>query len=310
LLGNLASMHPSYSALRALAEAIAAATGSVFGYLSEGANTAGAWLAGAVPHRAAAGENENVVQGYHAAEINKQSPSAVILLNVEAELDSVHAMKSALQQANMVVAITAFDSPALRETADVLLPSASFAETSGTFVNVEGLWQSFNGVCPPQGEARPAWKILRVLANLLDQKDFDYMSSEEVRNELRTLCESIELNNAASAEVAIEMNAVGDELMRSGDVPMYAGDALLRRATSLQKSSDAQSLCLRINSANAARLAVTDGEIVSVTQGDSSAQMSLVIDDSIPDGSAWIPMAVNGADQLGDAFAAIKVEKV
>ena len=308
LLGNLANMHPNYSALRALAEAIATETSSVFGYLSEGANTAGAWLAGAVPHRAAAGEN--VVQGYHAAEINKQSPSAVILLNVEPELDSVHAMKSTLEQADMVVAITAFDSPALRETADVLLPAGSFAETSGTFVNVEGLWQSFNGVCPPQGEARPAWKILRVLANLLEQKDFDYMSSEEVRNELRTLCESIELNNTSSAEVAIEKNAVDDELMRSGDVPMYAGDTLLRRATSLQKSSDAQALCLRINSAEVARLAVADSETVSVTQGDNSAQMSLVIDDSIPNGSAWIPMAVNGADQLGDAFAAIKVEKV
>ncbi|MDH5386851.1 MAG: NADH-quinone oxidoreductase subunit NuoG [Gammaproteobacteria bacterium] len=310
LLGNLASMHPNYSVLRALAEAIAIETGSALGYLSEGANTAGAWLAGAVPHRAAAGESENVVQGYHAGDIKNQSPAAVILLNVEPELDSVHAMKDTLAQAEMVVAITAFDSPELRETANVLLPAATFAETSGTFVNVEGLWQSFNGACPSQGESRPAWKILRVLANLLDQKEFDYMSSEEVRNELRTLCESIELNNATSAEVeVVEINAA-DELMRSGDVPMYAGDALLRRATSLQKASDAQSLCLRINSAEAEHLAVTECENVSVTQGDSNAKMNLVIDDSIPNGSAWIPMAVNGADQLGDAFAAIKVEKV
>ena len=320
LLGNLASMHPNYSALRALAEAIATETGSVLGYLSEGANTAGAWLAGAVPHRGAAGvtetgktedgEVETVVQGYHAADINNQSPSAVILLNVEPELDSVHAMKSTLEQADMVVAITAFDSPALRETADVLLPAGSFTETSGTFVNVEGLWQSFKGVCPPQGESRPAWKILRVLANLLDQKDFDYMSSEEVRNELRTQCENIELNNAASADISIEVGSAGDELMRCGDVPMYAGDALLRRATSLQKASDAQTLCLRINSDEAARLAVTEDEMVSVTQGDASMQMDLVIDDSIPDGSAWIPMSVKGTDQLADAFAAIKVEKV
>lgn len=308
LLGNLASMHPDYSALRALAEAITIETGSVFGYLSEGANTAGAWLAGAVSHRGVAGAV--VDQGYHAAEISRQSPSAVLLLNVEPELDSVHSIKSTLEQADVVVAITAFDSAALRETADVLLPAGSFAETSGTFVNVEGLWQSFNGVCPPQGEARPAWKILRVLANLLDQKDFDYMSSEEVRNELRALCESIELNNAASAEVAIEMNAVSDELMRSGDVPMYAGDALLRRATSLQKSSDAQSLCLRINAKEVGRLGLADCETVSVSQGEANVQMDLIIDDSIPEGSAWIPMAVSGADQLGDAFAAIKVEKV
>ncbi len=325
LLGNLAAMHPNFSALRALTEAIAKETGSVLGYLSEGANTAGAWLAGAVPHRGAAGEalvvedesseneaaeTETVAQGYHAGDINEQSPSAVILLNVEPDFDSVHAVKQTLQQANMVVAITAFDSPSLRETADVLLPSAAFAETSGTFVNVEGFWQSFKGVCPAQGESRPAWKILRVLANMLEQKDFDYMSSEEIRKELRDKCENIELNNASSADAVIEVKAADADLMRSGDVPMYAGDALLRRATSLQKAGDAQSLCVRLNLAEAARLGVADSETVSVSQGDANTQMDLVIDDSIPDGSAWIPMALQGSELLGNAFAAIKVEKV
>ena len=317
LLGNLAAMHPNYSALRALAEAITTETGSVLGYLSEGANTAGAWLAGAVPHRGAAGEalpveeeNETAVQGYHIAEINEQTPSAVILLNVEPEFDSVHGMKQTLQQANMVVAITAFDSPSLRETADVLLPAAAFAETSGTFVNIEGFWQSFKGACPAQGESRPAWKILRVLANMLEQKDFDYMSSEEIRKELRDKCENIELNNASSAGAVIEVKAADADLMRSGDVPMYAGDALLRRATSLQKAGDAQSLCLRLNSAEAARLGVAESEKVAVSQGDADATMGLVIDDRIPDGSAWIPMALQGSELLGDAFAAIKVEKV
>ncbi|MDH3342972.1 MAG: NADH-quinone oxidoreductase subunit NuoG [Gammaproteobacteria bacterium] len=326
LLGNLASMHPDYSTLRALAEAIATETGSVLGYLSEGANSAGAWLAGAVPHRGAAGEvatqakadadeaDESkasaVVSGYHVAELKEQSPSAVILLNVEPNHDTVHDIKDSLQQASMVVAITAFDSAELRETADVLLPAAGFAETSGTFVNVEGFWQSFKGARPSQGESRPAWKILRVLANLLNQNNFDYMSSEDVRDELRARCERITLSNAANGIATPELKTVDDSLMRSGDVPMYAGDALLRRATSLQKASDAQTLCLRLNSAEASRLGVADAESVSVSQGEASMKMDLVIDDSIPDGSAWIPMAVQGADQLGDAFAAIKVEKV
>ncbi len=310
LLGNLAYMHPNYSALRALAEAIATQTDSVLGYLSEGANTAGACLAGALPHRGAAGVTEDVVQGYHAGEIVNQSPSAVILLNVEPEFDSVQAMKTTLENADMVVAITAFDSASLRETADVLLPAASFTETSGTFVNVEGLWQSFKGVCAPQSEARPAWKIVRVLANLLEQKDFDYLSSEEVRDELRGLCESIELKNTALVEVAIDVPAADDTLMRSGDVPMYAGDALLRHASSLQKAGDAESLCLRINSAEAKRLAVSDMTQVLVTQAENSVQLDLVIDNSIPNGSAWIPMAVQGSAGLGDVYSAIKVEKV
>ena len=303
LLGNLAGMHPGASVLRALAEAIATETGSKLGYLVEGANSAGAWLAGAVPHR---GE----VKGYHVAELKDQSPSAVILLNVEPEFDCVHTIKDTLQQANMVVAVTAFDSPELREVANVLLPAAAFTETSGTYVNIEGAWQSFKGGCAPKGEARPAWKILRVLANLLEQKDFNYMSSEEIRDELRTQCENIELSNAASG--VAEPGSVSAEagLMLSGDVPMYAGDALLRRAASLQKASDAQSFCLRLNTAEASRLGITDGDKVSVTQGEASATMNLVVDDSIPEGSAWIPMAVKGAGQLGEAFAAIKVGKV
>lgn len=309
LLGNLACMHPDYSVLRALAEAIAVETGSVLGYLSEGANAAGAWLAGAVPHRGVAGETENVVQGYHAGEIKNQSPAAVILLNVEPDLDSVHGMKSVLAQADMVVAITAFDSPALRDSANVLLPAGTFAETSGTLVNVEGFWQSFKGVCPPQAEARPAWKILRVLANLLEQKGFDYMSSEEVRSELRARCESVVLSNATVSADSIEMPAVTTELMRSGDVPMYAGDALLRHAPALQKTADAQTLCLRLNAEEAARQDVADSDRVIVTQGESSALMPLVIDNSIPDGSAWIPLAVKGNEQLADAFAAVSVKK-
>ncbi|MDA3869630.1 MAG: NADH-quinone oxidoreductase subunit NuoG [Gammaproteobacteria bacterium] len=326
LLGNLAAMHPNYSALRALAGAIATETDSVLGYLSEGANSAGAWLAGAVPHRGVAGaaaapeaqteeaesdaaEAAGVVTGYHAGELKNRSPSAVILLNVEPDLDSVHAISPALEQADMVVAISAYDSPALRECANVLLPAGSFTETSGTFVNVEGFWQNFKGIRQPQGEARPAWKILRVLANLLEQKNFDYMSSQEVRDELRAACENIELSNAASGAAVVEIEAVADGLMRAGDVPMYAGDALLRRATSLQKASDAQSLCVRLNAQEAARLGVADGETVAVSQGELSARMDLLIDDSIPEGSAWIPLALKGSELLGDAFAAIKVEK-
>ena len=303
LLGNLAGMHPNASALRALAEAIAEETGSKLGFLVEGANAAGAWLAGAVPHR---GE----VKGYHVAELKDQSPSAVILLNVEPELDCVHAINNTLQASGMVVAITAFDSPELREVANVLLPAAAFTETSGTYVNIEGAWQSFKGACAPKGEARPAWKILRVLANLLEQKDFNYISSEEIRDELRTQCENIELSNAATGVAEIKVSTAEDNLVRSGDVPMYAGDALLRRAISLQKTSDAQSLCLRLNTAEASRLDMVDGERVSVTQGETSATMNLVVDDSIPEGSAWIPMAVKGAGQLGEAFASVKVGKV
>ncbi len=309
LLGDLANMHPDFSVLRVLAEAIATQTNSVFGYLTEAANTAGAWLAGAVPHRGPAAATEDVVQGSVFAE---QNPDAVLLLNVEPDADMVNsqAMIETLQQASRVIAITAFDSAALRDTASVMLPAATFAETSGSYVNAEGFWQSFKGVCQPSGEARPGWKILRVLGNLLDQQGFDYVSSDEVRDELRSQCENIELDNTLNNAATIKINGAAAELMRCGDVPMYSGDALLRRASSLQQTQDAQVICVRLNAAEASRLGVAESDSVLVKQGNSSAQLSLVIDDSIPTGSAWIPMAVKGNELLGDAFGEIMVEKV
>jgi len=311
LLGDLANMHPNLSALRVLAEAIAAETNSVFGYLSEAANTAGAWLAGAIPHRGPGGTTEDVVQGCHAGEFS-ETITAALLLNIEPDVDVMQSQKAIgiLMGASSVVAITAFDSPTLRATADVMLPAATFAETSGTYVNAEGFWQSFNGVCEPAGEARPAWKILRVLGNLLEQDGFDYVSSEEVRDELRTQCENVELNNVLENAGSINVDSVSAGLMRSGDVPMYSGDALLRRASSLQKTQDAQVMCVSLNASEASRLNVAETDSVLVKQGDSSAQLGLVIDDSIPAGSAWIPMAVTGNELLGDAFGEIVVEKV
>ncbi len=209
-----------------------------------------------------------------------------------------------------MLAITSFTSDALLANADVLLPMASFAETSGTYVNIEGFWQSFAGCVSPQGEARPAWKILRVLGNLLGLEGFDYVSSEQVRDELRALCADIELNNTVPDTVALEMTKADAELMRAGDVPMYAADPVLRRATSLQKTADAQTFCARINSREAGRLELVDAETVQVKQNELSAQCPLIIDDSIPDGCCWIPLAVSGNETLGDPFGAVSISRV
>jgi len=132
--------------------------------------------------------------------------------------------------------------------ADVLLPAAGFMETSGTYVNAEGFWQSFNAVVEPRGGARPAWKILRVLGNLTGVDGFEYMSSKEVKNEVRSLCESIELSNDVSGSATFSISETTG-IHRSSDVPIYAGDAVVRRAGSLQKTRDAQSMCVSLNSA-------------------------------------------------------------
>ena len=313
LLGNIAHMHPQFSALRALAEAIAKETSSTFGYLTDGCNAAGAWLAGAVPHRGVGGSVDDVVTGKNLADIiadsSEEKLAACLLLNIEPDTDAANAnaLMASLNETGFVVSVSAYDSASVRQVADVMLPAASFMETSGTYVNAEGFWQSFKGVVEPKGGARPAWKILRVLGNLTGVDGFEHMSSEDVKAEVRSYCESIELSNALDSPAVVKTASTTD-MHRSSDVPMYAGDAIVRRATSLQKTVDAQTMCVRLNSAEADRLGVSTASTVTVKQGDNSAALTLVIDDTIPDASAWIPSAVEGNDQLGAAFAEVSIE--
>ena len=309
ILGNIAGMHAEFSSLRILAETIAKETGSTFGYLTDGANAAGAWLAGAVPHRGAAGSTEDVITGRNIGELMAEKLAACLLLNIEPDTDAANAQQlmATLDDADFVVSVSAYNSASLKQVADVMLPAASFMETSGTYVNAEGFWQSFKGVVEPKGGARPAWKVLRVLGNLTGVEGFDYLSSADIKNEVRSLCESIELGNAIDSTATVTINATKG-LHRASDVPMYAGDGVVRRAASLQNTVDAQSLCVRLNSAEAERLGVSSASTVTVKQGDSSAVLELVIDESIPDASAWIPMAVEGNDVLGSVSSAVSIE--
>ena len=235
-LGALAIRHPAYDDLRALAAALAVATGATLGVLAEGANAAGAYLAGAVPHRDAGGEVPSI-PGLNARQMLEQPLSAYLLAGgVEPWLDSAfeQAAKS-LAGAGFVVAATPYVTDALREVAHVLLPIGSFAETSGTYVNLEGRWQSVPGAARPVGESRPGWKVYRVLCNLLGIAGSEYQSSEEVRDELRRTCgEDLEAGPYRGAHAV----AAAAEAARVVDVPMYQIDALVRRAPSLQRTRD------------------------------------------------------------------------
>ncbi len=312
LLGNIAGMHPQFSALRVLAEAIAKESSSSFGYLTDGCNAAGAWLAGAVPHRGVAGTSDDIITGKNIAELSAEKLAACLLLNVEPDTDALNAkaLMTMLEQTDFVVSVSAYNSAAVKNVADVLLPAASFMETSGTYVNAEGFWQGFNAVLAAKGEARPAWKILRVLGNLTGLDGFDYISSEDVKKEVRSVCEAIELSNTIEAPVSVECGTSSTQMYRCCDVPMYATDAIVRRSDSLQKTLDGQRLCVRLNTAEANRLGVAAASAVTVKQGEDFATLSLVIDDTIPDACAWIPSAVEGNEILGAAFQEVSVEGV
>jgi len=223
LLGNAAAHAANASSLLALANWIGAQTGASVGYLTEAANTVGAQWVGAQPQAA----------GLNAAQMLGGKLKAAVLLAVEPEYDTAagQAAAAALDTAEMVVTLSPFKTNLA--FSEVLLPIAPFSETSGSFVNAEGRLQSFHAVVKPQGETRPAWKVLRVLGNLLGLPGFEFESSQDVLAAATT--QPVKLSNATQATINVAAT-VGEPVVAS----IYQLDGLVRRAPSLQLTADAR----------------------------------------------------------------------
>ena len=240
LLGNVAGRHGAYSAVRALAAAIAESTGTTLGSLSEGANSAGLSLVGALPHRTAEGESREAA-GLDAAGQIDGKLEALVLVNVEPDADLADADATAkLAHHAFVIALTPFDAPSLREGADLLLPIGTFAETAGTFVNVAGTAQRFEGIATPIGEARPAWKVLRVLGNLIEAPGFEYVTNEDVYAEIADVLESASPDSRLDSGRAVAKPNGADAPSEEIDVPLYSVDSAVRRARALQLTPEAR----------------------------------------------------------------------
>jgi len=206
-----------------------------------------------------------------------------------------------------VLALTSYVTERMKEYADVLLPVGTFSETSGTFVNLEGRWQSFGGVAKPVGEARPGWRVLRVLGTLLNLADFEFDSSEEVLARLRTALGELP-QPAAPAWRLPKAAAVTGKLMRIGGVPIYAGDALVRRAKALQETVHARPATLCLSAADAEALGLQDGDQARVRQL-GEAVLTVTVDDSVPAGTVWIPAALAATAALGPMMGEITVAR-
>lgn len=228
LLGNAAAHHPQASSLLALAQWIAQHTGASVGYLTEAANTVGAQLVHALPGK----------DGQNAAQMLSGGLKAALLLNVEPGLDTAIGAQG-LETAEMVVTLSPFKTNL--DISDVLLPIAPFSETSGSFVNAEGRLQTFNAVVKPLGETRPAWKVLRVLGNLLGLRGFEQESSQAV---LASALPGVE-NGALVARSQLSNSTQADVVLAPATTApcvasIYQLDALVRRAPSLQATADAR----------------------------------------------------------------------
>ena len=304
LLGNFAQQHPQATQLALLASNIATLCKASFGYLGEAANSVGGYVAQAIPFAGAA-------RGMNAAQMLMVPRKAYLLLNVEAELDMHNSQQAmaAMQSADMVVALSAFKHNAT-QYADVLLPIAPFSETSGTYVNTEGRTQSFKGAVKPLGEARPAWKVLRVLGNMMEVAGFDYDTSEAVRDEVLASYSTMALNNSINGvkpdTVAV---AAVDGLQRVSYVPIYSADAVVRRAASLQKTADAATPQIVMNSSQMARLGLSAGDNVKVSQGNGSVRLVVQADDKLPEQAVRVAAGHAATAALGAMFGTISVER-
>ncbi|HSW03281.1 NADH-quinone oxidoreductase subunit NuoG [Aquabacterium sp.] len=300
LLGNAAAQHPQASQLLALAQWIAEHTGASVGYFGEAANSVGAQLVNAVPGPG----------GLNAAQMLSQPMKALLLLDVEPALDAADgaAARAAMAGAGLVVALTSFQDAAV-DNADVLLPIAPFTETAGTFVNAEGRVQGFHGVVKPLGDTRPAWKVLRVLGNLLGLPGFDFETAEDVRQEalgdVATLASR--LNNRGGAAVTLQAAPAG--LERIADVPIYATDPLVRRAPALQLTADGKPPLVSLSSAQWQSLGLQPGQQVRVSQGRASVVLAAREDASLAATAVRVPAGHSTTCGLGSMFGAITVEK-
>lgn len=301
-LGNAAQQHGQAAQLQALGQELSKLTGATLGFLGEAANSVGGYIAGALPTQ------RNV------RAMLEQPRQAYVLMGAEPEFDFANPqlVLGALKQAKLVVFMSAFKHGPALEYADVMLPIAPFTETAGTFVNTEGRVQSFNGVVRPLGDTRPAWKVLRVLGNVLALPGFDYENSEQVRDEV--LGKGVEfvterLNNGVSGVSLAVAAAPAGGLQRVADVPIHFADPLVRRASALRLTRDGQAPVARANAATLAQLGLESGSQVRLTQGGGSATLSLLTDESMPAGCVRVAAAHAATAALGEAFGQITVER-
>ena len=346
-LGEHALHHKEASKIRAWVDFISRKTKSTVGLLTEGANSAGAWLAGAVPHRLPGGKPTNL-SGLNARAMLMSDPlKAYFLLNIEPEFDCTYPVKAlqALEQAELVVSLTTFATPAMESYADILLPIAPFSESSGTYVNVEGRWQSFSPASTPKKDSQPAWKVLRILGNYFDLPGFSYKTIKEISREIRQI---ISLNSPIALQSVISqvdgmkntdqsfslLDSVvktqdlwdslvysskcdcrnnsrleTSELIRLAPWPMVRIDHLVRRSLPLQETLSKEFSSIRINKKTAEKLNFNEGDQVTAIQNNSRITLPLVIDERLANNTVLLASGLIETAQFGQAETAIVLER-
>ncbi|HUI99584.1 MAG TPA: NADH-quinone oxidoreductase subunit NuoG [Usitatibacter sp.] len=290
LLGHYAQQHPDYALLLSIAHEIARLTGATVGVLPDGGNAVGAHLAGFVP------------TGLDARAMIESPRRGYLFAGVEAGLDMGRRAMQALAAAEFAVVLSAYRGAAT-DAAHVMLPIAPYTETAGTLVNMEGRVQSFNACVKPQGDARPLWKVLRMLGTLLELPGFDEDTIEQVRLRIApdlAAWARAGLSNAI-APLEWQARAMPAQLERVAEFPIYATDPMVRRSPPLQKTTDAKlARAARLHPATFAAMDLVEGAQVRIRQGGGEALLAACADPSVPEGCVRLARGIPETAALGE----------
>lgn len=303
--------HPDAAQVRALVQLIGRLSKSKVGFLTSGANGAGAWLTGCVPHRGSAGATVEK-PGLTAQQfLGDQAVRGYFILNTEPEFDCAQAYAAiqALESAGLVVCLTPFSTPAMESYADFILPIAPFTETAGTFVNAEGKWQSYADITVPHQDAKPAWKVLRVIANFLELDGFDYKTVHEVQFDIKHQVEKMAEHKVAAVSVKSVAAQAEAGLYRLAPWPMYRVDNLVRRSKPLQQTMTEEEMAIAVNTNTAAQHNLSAGEQVTAVQGESQLTLPLMINDRLADNTVWLPSGLPQTAGFGEAEKPIQLQR-
>lgn len=309
MLGASALHHFEAANLLAIADWIAQHSAAKLVKLAD-ANSAGAWIAGCLPHRHAHGVGADAA-GLNAAQMLQQGLSAYLLYDVEPGLDSHHGGRAlqSLENADFIVQCASFVSDEAMNYADVLLPIAHYTENSGSYINCEGRVQIAQAAAEPLAEARPGWKVLRVLANYMNLEGFDYISLADVQDDFVLADEQI-VKQAGARMVDCPLERQDGVLYRHIETPMYRLDSSLRHAAALQKTADNPAPAVGLNQSTLDRLGLRIGMQVNVEQSSvqgAKIKLPLVLDERLPDNQVFIPAGFDETSALS-AFDALTIE--
>src|SRR3990167_1265233 len=305
LTGAIFENHPHAAILRTLTNLIAQYSGAKIIRFTVGANAFGASISGIIPHREAFGKSLRE-PGLDVVSAISNKLKGYLLLGVEAGYDFANpkAARQSMLRAEFIVALSAFVTDGLKEYSNVILPIAPYVETSGTYVNIDGTFQTTTGAIKPFASARPAWKVLRVLGNTMKCNGFNYTSSAEILDEI---------NSAVSMMSELKGNFIYPEslpaakntIVRTGEWPIYRIDSILRHAPELHAAGSADKSVIKIHPKTAQKLKL--GENATVSQGDIEITLPLIMDERIAPDTVWVLNAMPETIDLGHAFAPITI---